>query len=642
MSQYFFGREEQLDLLRKKFFVTKPGQGYCAAVNGPNDIGKTMLIREAAKRFETEEHSNVYYFPTQIVAESSYWHFWTGLIRNFVVRIPEKKLLAAPNPDPDFIEIILNAYAFFKDPDNLDRMGSSSFHSEAVEHLNLLFLAYTQLGIHILITIDEFDMARTAFPVDGGDGSFFQRLYMLSPKSSNEYHLSILLISRRRIGTIAHHMADGSDIEAAFPQDFVLRGFENQEMDAYFDSYRDLPCGMPTEEQIRQIYYFCGRHPGQLMKMRELFEQYCDASQSLMPAELYHDYGQKMTTLYDRLNKLLRTEYVDRANERNCVGVFSQLFVGPAYDPNLTNYLEQIYKYGLLSKWKKTGKNIFQLAGLPYEDKSEQRFDYEPMSPYYVEYFKAKLLPEELDGLSRLMSNAEQCVRNGILKVLKTHFPDSWEAVLDGFTSDSKQFYRTKLDLMAYRNDANARNITYTNLDVLAYGDYANIICAHWEQMRPYFRSFRTKENLKSAFEFLRDGRNCFAHNTAKILDDHACSRLRELCTNLVQDYEKGEKNLPLEEPDTAPAQASTATPSLQQIQDLLNQPGTVIFCYQEKKKPKGNLRGIIKGYGYPAGISKAMLQGFGEGFEPKVGMEFECVIDRWDANAGLFNLMAP
>ena len=117
---------------------------------------------------------------------------------------------------------------------------------------------------------------------------------------------------------------------------------------------------------------------------------------------------------------------------------------------------------------------------------------------------------------------------------------------------------------------------------------------------------------------------------------------LRELCSRLIQDYEKGENNIPVEEPATPTAKSGAVSPTLQQIQDLQNSTGTVIFCYQEKKKPKGNLRGIIKDYGFPAGISKAMLAGFGEGFEPKIGDEFETVVDRWDANAGMFNLMAP
>lgn len=645
MDSLFFGRTAELELLRKKFFVTQPGSGYCAAINGPNDIGKTMLIRQAAKEFEMKDHPNVYYFPTGIVAESSYWHFWAGLIRQFSIKIPEKKLLAAPNPDQDFIELIMNAYRFFSNPENLDRMGTNSFHSEAIQHLNFIFLAYTVLGIHILITIDEFDNARTAFPVDGGDGSFFQRLYMLSPKSANEYNLSVLLISRRRISTIAHHMADGSDIESAFPPAIVLRGLENQELEDYFASYQSLPCGAPNEQQKQQIYYFCGRHPGLLMKMRDLFERYYCEGSVLVPSVLYHQHGQEMTTLYERMNKLLRTEYVDRTNNRNCIGTFSQLFVGPAYDANLNSYLEQIYKYGMLSKWDKQGKNIFLLAGLPYSDESERRFDYEPMSPYYIEFFRSRVIPEELEGLNRRMSVAERNVRDAILKVLKAHFRDTWENILESYTSESKHAYRVHLDLIAYQNDADMRNITYTNLDVLAYPDYSKIIRRYWDEMRPYFRSFDTKEELKSAFDILRDGRNCFAHNNSRILDENSCSRLRELCDKIIQDYQKGEQNVPLDntvhQPDVV-SEADVVIPTQEQIDMLLNQDGMVIFCYQQKKKQRGNLRGVLKGHRFPASISKAALSAFGTDFNPKPGDEIEAAIDQWDPNGKLFNLIAP
>ena len=129
MREYFFGRERELELLRTNFFVRTPGPGFCGAINGPNDIGKTMLIRQAAREFEQTPHPNVYYFSTGIVAEGSYWQFWTSLIRMFAVRIPEAKLRAAPNPDPDFIQLILDAYQFFRDPGNLERMGTISFLS---------------------------------------------------------------------------------------------------------------------------------------------------------------------------------------------------------------------------------------------------------------------------------------------------------------------------------------------------------------------------------------------------------------------------------------------------------------------------------------------------------------------------------
>lgn len=417
-------------------------------------------------------------------------------------------------------------------------------------------------------------------------------------------------------------------------------------MNEYFASYRDIPDLTLSEKQKQDIIYFCGRHPGQLMKMRTLYERYFDASMETSPSDLYREYGEEMQTLYERMNKLLRTEYVDADKQRNCVGTFSQVFVGPTYDTNIKSRIEQLHKYGLLSRWDKSGENIFQLAGLPYDDTTEHHFDYEPMSPYYVEFFKARVLPEEMDMLDRLMTIAEQDVRAGILSVLKSSFPDNWEDILNSFTSSSKQFYRVKLDMIALQNDADTRNITYTNLDVMAYNDYSKIISTYWEKMQPYFRSFKTAVALENAFQYLNDCRNCFAHNNAKILDEQSCSRLRELCSELIKDYELGEKGIPVETStvtvEKVLAASAVVTPSLQQIQELLDLSEAIVFCYQEKKKPNGNLRGIIKGYGYPAGISKAMLSGFGLNFSPAIGDEFEAKILRWDSNAGMFNLVAP
>lgn len=307
-QNYYNFCEKELDLLRKEFFVTTPGAGYCAAITGPNDIGKTELIKHAAKRFEETPHPNVYYFPTQIVAESSYWTFWSILICDFSDQITEENLHAAPNPDPYYIEQIKAAYEFFGNIENQNQIGTRGYHNHAIRHLNKIFRAYT-------------------------------------------------------------------------------------------------------------------------------------------------------------------------------------------------------------------------------------------------------------------------------------------------------------------------------------------------EPMRKYFRSFDAAETLKSSFEYLNDCRNCFAHNNAKVLDEHSCSRLRELCSKLIRDFEEGEQNIPLKpvkKMPTASKVSEAPMPTLQQIEALLNSKEPVVFCYQEKKQPKGNLRGVIKGCGFSASISKLVLSDFGTDFSPQIGDEFNAIVARWDSNAGLFNLIAP
>ena len=79
-----------------------------------------------------------------------------------------------------------------------------------------------------------------------------------------------------------------------------------------------------------------------------------------------------------------------------------------------------------------------------------------------------------------------------------------------------------------------------------------------------------------------------------------------------------------------------------EQMEKLVSEGTVITFCCQAIKQPKRNLRGIIKEYGYPAGVAQRNLQAFGFSADPRVGDEFSAVIERWDGNAKMFNLKAP
>lgn len=638
-QELFIGREDELKQLRQDIFVTEPGPGHCYSLIGPNEVGKTTLVRKAAAEFREKEHPHVYYFPTSLMACTGYWDFWVSLIQAFSRRITEEELYDAPDADLEYIQDLLRIYQFFNDDKQLDQMGQRSFHIKATGYLNSLFEDYTDLGIHIILTIDEFDNAAKVFPSDSGDGSFFQRLFTFTPKGASILNLSILLISRRRVGTIAHHMSDGSDFEAGFPP-ITLRGFTDENMEAYFDSYSQLPCGKLDDRRRRDVIYFCGRHPGLLTKMRHTIAEHCQPGVQPNVGMLYRDYGLAMTTIYERMCKLMRMEYVNQERTKNCIGPFAQAFVGPAYDPHLPDWIEQMYQYGFLTKGYPGKKNIFHMAGLldGSENANGQGFQYEPLSPYFVEYFKNRILPDELDGLIKLLNQTELTIRKVILDRLKT-LPD-WETKLENYIPAKKIYFRDNLESFAAANDASLRNLTFTGLDVMSFSDYAFIICDQWTLMSSYFGSFTTRTDLRDEFRFLKDARDCSAHNNAEVLNERSCARLRELCTRLMKDMEAGEQ---LERDrlraQKAAAWAALPYPPLAEQTDL---PGkTVTFRCQELSE-NGGLRGVLSDGGFGAGFSKKKLENRGAASDAYVGTDFSAVVISWDANERLFWLDFP
>ena len=377
-NEIFIGREQIMKRLNRDVFQAPANaMGYCYSLIGPNSVGKTTLIGRLAQQLAANPIENVYYFRTEIMDSTTFWDYWVDLIVRFSKAIPESKLLSAPNPDPFYVDSVLDTYEFFTDPEVTGQRDTKDFMRNATSYLNTLFKYYRELGIRIIITIDEFDRAHDVFQT----GTFFQRLFALTPKSGEKLLLSIITISRRSVGTIAHHMQAGSDFEDAFPP-LPLRGFSNKELDLYFDTYKDLDCGLLSQEIRQQILYLCGRSPGLLMRMRHEIELWDDGPVDI--ARIYAEYGGFIRTAFQRMCTLMKTEYVDQQKNQDCMSIFIQKFIGPAYSEELHLKVQNLYNFGFITRTS-TADDIFVLAGLK-NPSDEEGTIYEPLSAYFVEF----------------------------------------------------------------------------------------------------------------------------------------------------------------------------------------------------------------------------------------------------------------
>lgn len=620
----FIGRQTELNRLRQDvFFVNPNSYGFCYSLIGLNGIGKTTLIRKLTEEFKANCPENTFCFSTDITEGTSFWMFWTKLVLKFSKFITEDVLIrATAAADYDNTEEILEVYDFFHE--NKTCTDTFEFRSQAIIYLSELFSYYTEMGIRIIITIDEFDRAQDVFK----DGQFFQFLFNLTPKGSlTMLNLSIITISRRRVSTIAHHMQEGSNFEDAFPP-LALKGFNDKELADYFDTYQQLPSGLLSDEAKKQILYLCGRSPGLLMGLRHEFEIMSEPNTDI--GWIYAEHGQFIKNAYSRMITLMESTFADRAQEKPLLEIFIQKFIGPAYDDNFDVELPLLYDYGFVTKGT-VSSNIFSQSGTQLQAGSSQgdnRIVYEPIAPYFVEYIKHTIIPNDLSNLAGLLTKAEKLIREIIEKEMHKTFPDTWESLINGYAG-KKDYYLESLQVRALQNDFSSSSIS--KLNVISFKEYYYIINDYWDLFSKYFANYPSKSALLAAMSFLSESRNDSAHLNLIVYNGENRRKLRETCSFFISCLENY----------TEPAE-TTNIPTDEQIAKLIHEAATITFCCQAIKMPKKNLRGVIKEYGFPAGVAQRNLEAFGFTSAPKAGDEFAAVVERWDSNAQMFNLRAP
>lgn len=625
-NEIFIGREAELDRFRKDvFFVEEGSYGYCSSLIGLNGIGKTALIRRLSEEFECNQPEKTFYYATTMEDGITYWSFWINLIYQMSFDIDQEylseKIPSPTMPERNAIKKILALYDFVNT--NAMDTSSASYKQQFTILFNDLFKNYTTLGIRIIITIDEFDRAQQIFK----DGQFFQKLFSLSPKgSATRLNLSIITISRRRVSTIAHHMQDGSSFEAAYPT-IALKGFTNQELNEYFETYRSLPCGYPTDEEKQQILYLCGRSPDILMPFRHELETLENA---LDVSNIYSEHGLFIKNSYNRMITLLESTYADRAHQKPLLEVFIQYFIGPVYDDSFDMEVPMLYDYGFVLKSDRedNGFSTSKASTSEEETNARNRILYEPIAPYFIEYIKHFIIPNALTNLSGLLIKAEKLIREVIEKEMRTAFSDSWEKEINQY-ADQKDYYLETLQIKALQNDFSGSSIS--KLNVISFKEYYYIIKDHWNLFEKYFTAYADKQALYQAMSLLSESRNTSAHLNLVVYNGENRRKLREACELFINCLDN---DVSIEEPSVLPTE--------EEINNLITEATKVTFCCQAIKMPKKNLRGIIKEFGFAAGIAQSKLEDFGFTEEPKVGDEYIAIVERWDANAKIFNLKAP
>ena len=408
--------------------------------------------------------------------------------------------------------------------------------------MSSIFANYTLLGIRVILVMDEFDRAAKSYP----QGDIFQWLFSLSNKSSAGSHLnlSIVLLSRRRVGKIAHHMEEGSSFESAYPP-HPLRGFSNKDLEQYFSSYEELPCGLPNESQRRRILYRCGRHPALLMSMRKEAAKLDTPDWSV--DQVWRANPGRFQSVYEKMCTQLQSEKTSRM--ANTTMMDAMIYQFEFFTVDNESYHERLIDAGFATSVldKDAVRNpangtlcypdIFVLAGSKEIADSTQPILCEPLSPYFLDYIRLIWKPDRQNSVADYLELTERALRVFLADGLKKRYGDKWKtAVETALPLTNKQSYLDRLQDVAALNGYTG---DLSMLDVLSFTDYMNIIRANWTGLfERCFTSYNTAATrsitaLGQAMNYLRDCRNTSAHGSIKVLNSQQLSKLQETCDKL-------------------------------------------------------------------------------------------------------------
>ena len=547
MSNLFIGRKEQIRWLEARVFTTHPESKYSCSLRGPNGIGKTYLKDYLVRRFEeklAKEKVRHAFVIDLLMKNTGYYEFFLEIFQSAADKLTGDVLASPPIPNKyhmEDLQFLIGLIRKLRLP--LDQEGRDIIRKAIPSFFELT----SKLGYYFILIIDEFDNASTAFPEETDDGLIFNTLFKYSAKTGANPLTSVLLISRRRAGTIAHHMAFGSSFDDAYPADHtILTGFSGEEMETYYASFQDQPCGLLPESSKPVLEFFCGRHPGMLTQFRDHYLVFGDPSTPPDILSYYRKNGSGIRSAYAQMLRLLNLEQVDRVNHIPAISAYKQAFdILTAYDANLFSQIELLNDFGFLvdtteepSDEKHAGfegkllEPVRQDSGSPVE---AIPFHYEPIAPFFLFYIRKNAPVLEKEEIGHLIDETEITLRLFLEIHLSRFFGDAWEQKVRNLNLPLAEDFWEDLRNKAIRYGAFDRGVKISFLDALSIYNLSTVVRTYWEQLQSDLPSYSLSK-FRSQAARLNEFRNSCHHNTLKILGDSEKSQLREICGTMMKD----------------------------------------------------------------------------------------------------------
>lgn len=532
---YFIGRHAEKAYFRERIFdAVMDGRCVLWSITGMNRIGKSSLIKELCSEFLANAPKNVIILNSTFEGKNSFWNYWlSGVID------PLSDELDISTLNEHYRSKIVDLLSYFEDNDVRRALLENDVvaDTEAPSKIKRLLKLISKSDIRIILIIDEFDQAEYIFDKRSENFSRLRDIFL-------DDSISVITLSRRRLENIETVCCGASTLDGIFLK-YGLFGFCNNDMDEYFARLEVLRGSPLTQEQKRDIWYFCGRSPYYLSVMgAELTSDTNIDTKNNDHVVSVESVSRQFFSTFNRIITLL--------DDDTLLKPMLQMFKGPIYDLR-SDDVNKLISMGYCIKRSESDQYFGDYSD--YIDPDDLSV-YLTVCDYFVDYL-AEIRKAELETIWPKQNTLIKRLRKIIEDEYRLKHGNAWKDTLKSDIIDCS-VDKSKSQSMQNRQRKKAENrldgfsighgfiydAASPEMQELVGNSYMNV-CNFIELVGPienawndtfykYFPDF-SKDTFHSAIVKLHKARNPLAHFNGELLTPLMIAEVDDICDSLIK-----------------------------------------------------------------------------------------------------------
>lgn len=485
-GESLIGYEKFYQKLRRDILVNR---GNLALV-GLHRMGKTSLMKKLHKEVKHSVPSIIPIFINiqEFVDEEEKFAFNSMLM--YIANEIKDSLFrrCAPNQCEDF------CYVF-------DKFEKIPFKSNFFrQYFKALFEEIKSLDMHVLLSLDEFDVAEKIFK-SNADFELFRSL------ASPDFAVSLVFISRRRLYMIEKKNENNSTFHGSFPESPLI-GFSDDDVKLFFETLeRNYEIFLPSD-QIERLKYYAGRSPYIYSAFcHEIVEKKISGQKNFDADEIYKLVVSTVTNYANVLYDRLQTD-----------GHLSKI-LGILFGPSLNV--------------TQSDKDLLFFMGY-LSDEPDAEDHYQALSGYFTDDLHNKY---SVDNSWKNIIDVEKLMKSLVTDAFPTLDNNLMTQAYSKVFGAEKKFNHS-LYKNFISNNLKVFDRNSTLIEVLSLSDIFVIIQFRWNEIFKKFFDCKVFEAYKEKFELCAKARNPLAHGHPEYLSKFQQYQVNVYCSEMSAEVE--------------------------------------------------------------------------------------------------------